>query len=214
MNTVWLTARGAGLAAMILLTASTAIGALGSARGRPTTRVILQHVHRMTAVLGLGVMLLHIATIAVDSYAHVGVTGAVIPFTAGFKATWVGIGTIAAYAFLGVAAIGAVRGRLTSSDRAVRAWRGLHGLAYVGWGLAMAHGAFTGTDTGIGWVRSIYLLCAGAVASALLARVVGAVEPDLLRHGTRPGAREARPAPAVRAARPARPAPLVQGVTR
>jgi sulfoxide reductase heme-binding subunit YedZ len=186
MTSVWLTARGAGLAALVLLTLSTCIGALGSGGVRPGTRVILQNVHRVAGSLGLGVIILHVATIVADRFAHVGVSGAIVPFTAGFRATWVGLGTIAAYVFLGVAALGFARGRMATSARGAAAWRALHALAYVGWVLAMVHGYNSGTDTSLAWVRLLYLLCGSAVIGSVLARLAGRHRPDLVRPGTAP----------------------------
>jgi len=168
---VWLTARGAGLSALILLTVSTALGALVSLRGPAARRYVAQYVHRVCAGLGLGVLVLHVGTIIADSYAHVGVSGALVPFTAGFRPTAVALGTIAAYLFVAVAVLGLARGRMANSVRATRAWRGLHSLAYVGWAAAIVHGFTAGTDSGIGWVRAIYVACVAAVIGALAARL-------------------------------------------
>jgi hypothetical protein len=186
MTTVWLTARGAGLATLVLLTLSTCIGALVSGPGQSGLRVVMQYVHRVAASLGLGVLVLHVGTILADSYAHVGVLGAIIPFTSSYRASWVGLGTIAAYTFLGVAALGFARGRLAGTARGAAIWRGLHSLAYAGWGLAMVHGFMSGTDTPVGWVRVLYILCGGAVLGSLAARLAGPPRPDLTRHGRAP----------------------------
>lgn len=181
--TVWLTARGAGLAALVLLTAATAVGALVSSRSlRPDLRVVVQYVHRTAAGAGLGVLVLHVLTVLADTYAHVGVTGAVVPFTAGYRATWVGLGTIAAYALVAVSVLGLARGRMAASARGAALWRGLHLLAWPAWALAMVHGLFSGTDTHLPWVRLLYLVCGAAVAVALSARLAETRRPDLTRH--------------------------------
>jgi sulfoxide reductase heme-binding subunit YedZ len=169
--TVWLTARGAGLSALVLLTIATALGALVSVRGPAGRRYVAQYVHRVGAALGLGVLGLHVATVLADSYAHVGVSGALVPFTAGFMPTAVGLGTIGAYLFVAVAALGFARGRMAGSVRAVKAWRGLHSLAYAAWVVALVHGFATGTDSAIGWVRAIYVACIAAVIGALASRL-------------------------------------------
>jgi hypothetical protein len=168
---VWLTARGAGLSALLLLTISTSLGALVSMRGKASTRYVVQYVHRVAAGLGLGVLVLHVGTIVADSYANVGLTGALVPFTSGFRATAVGLGTIAAYAFLAVAALGLARGRMAASAGGARAWRALHSLAYVGWGAALLHGFAAGTDSSVGWVRALYVGCVAAVAAAFASRL-------------------------------------------
>jgi predicted ferric reductase len=169
---LWFTARGAGLSALILLSLSTALGALVSRRGSATRRYVVQYLHRATAGLGIAVLVLHISTILADAYAHVGWRGALIPFTAGYRPTWVALGSLAAYTFIGVAVLGLARGRLAASARGARIWRGLHGLAYVGWGLAIVHGFKSGTDRNVGWVRLLYVVCIVAVLGSVVARVV------------------------------------------
>jgi hypothetical protein len=170
---VWYTARGAGLSALVLLTVTTALGALVSGRGRPARRVVVQYLHRVCAVLGLGALVLHVGTILADSYAHVGVIGAVVPFTSGYRATWVGLGTIAAYLLVLVSAAGAARGRLAASPRAAAWWRPVHALAYLAWAAAVLHGFTAGTDSGVTWVRGVYVACLAAVAAGLAVRLAG-----------------------------------------
>jgi methionine sulfoxide reductase heme-binding subunit len=182
---LWFTARGAGLAALLLLSISTAIGALVSGRGAKIAagRVVVQYLHRVTASLGIGVLALHIGTILADSYAHVGVTGAIIPFTSGYRATWVGLGTIAAYCFVLAGALGFARGRMAGTPRGAAIWRGLHGAAYLGWALAVVHGYLSGTDRPVAWVQGLFGFALALVAVAVAVRVVALVRPGrLVRH--------------------------------
>lgn len=173
---LWYTARGAGLSALVLLSVAAALGAYTSAAARRAVsrRTVLQYVHRAAGGLGVGVLVLHVLTIVADSYAHVGVTGAVVPFTSSFRATWVGLGTIAAYLLLLVAVLGYARGRLAGTGRGAAVWRTLHGLGYLAWGLGMLHGLKSGTDTGVAWVSAIYLGCAALVAAAVCFRLFAA----------------------------------------
>src|SRR6202000_1898422 len=76
--TLWFTARGAGLSALLLLSISTALGALMTGRTDAAGRVVWHYVHRITASLGLAVLALHITTILADPFAHVGWKGALI----------------------------------------------------------------------------------------------------------------------------------------
>ncbi len=177
--TLWMTARGAGLAALTLMSFSICGGAIAIVIRPPSARLVLQYMHRAGAALGLGVLVLHVATIAADSYAHVGLTGAIIPFTSGYRATWVGLGTIAAYLFLITAALGLARVPMAASARGAALWRKLHGLAYGGWAIALIHGFKSGTDSAVTWVEALYLICLIAGASAIAARC-------LARSGTRP----------------------------
>jgi predicted ferric reductase len=168
---VWLTARGAGLSALLLLSLSTCLGALVSQRTAPAARYIVQYLHRVCAGLGLTVLALHIGTILADSYAQVGWRGALIPFTSGYRPTWIAVGSLAAYTFIGVAVLGLARGRMAASPRAARIWRATHSLAYVGWGAAMLHGFTSGTDSHVAWVRLLYLSCLIAVLGSLTTRL-------------------------------------------
>jgi hypothetical protein len=170
---VWFTARGAGLSALVLLTLSTCIGTLVSRHGaaspnrKPARRYLMQYLHRAAAGLGLTVLALHIGTILADSYSNVGWRGALIPFTSGYRPTAVALGSLAAYTFVGVAVLGLARGRMAATPRGARVWRGLHGLAYVGWVGAILHGFTSGTDSSIGWVRLLYVACIAAVVTSV-----------------------------------------------
>lgn len=171
---LWYTARGAGLAALVLLTISTCLGALVTRRGparHAERRYVLQYLHRVCAAFGLTVLAVHIGTILADSYAHVGWRGALIPFTSGYRPAWVALGSIAAYTFVSVAVLGLARGRMAASPRGARVWRALHCLAYVGWASAIWHGFLSGTDSGAGWVRLIYLASLVAVLASVAARL-------------------------------------------
>jgi hypothetical protein len=172
---LWYTARGAGLAALVLLSISTSIGALVSRGGRTSTQVnrryVVQYLHRAGAGLGLLVLGVHVGTILADPYAGVGWHGAIVPFASGYRPGWGALGTIAVYLFLTAAVLGLARGRMAASPHGARVWRALHCLAYVGWFSAMWHGFFSGTDSETGWVRLLYLACLVMVFAAGAARL-------------------------------------------
>ena len=172
--TVWYFARGAGLSALVLLSISTALGALVSRHGRAARRYVIQYLHRATAGLGIVALAVHIGLILTDSYAQVGWLGALVPFESGYRPTWVALGTLAAYVFVSVSLLGLARGRLAASPRAAGLWRGTHALAYLGWVAAMWHGFESGTDSDVGWTRVLYLVCLVGVLAATAWRV-GAV---------------------------------------
>lgn len=176
--TAWYIARGAGLSALVLLTLSTSLGALVSRHGPsgpnrdPGRRYLVQYLHRAFAGLGLTALVLHVGAILADSFAHVGWVGALVPFTSSYRPLAVGLGTLAVLTFVCVTILGLARGRMASSPRAARVWRGVHGLAYLGWGMAVLHGFTAGTDSSVGWVRHLYQLCIVAVLAAIAARLL------------------------------------------
>jgi hypothetical protein len=169
--TVWYIARGAGLAALVLLTVSTTLGALTSRRFTPSARYVVQYLHRAFAGLGLATLGLHVGAILADSFAHVGWLGALVPLTSEYRPLAVALGSLAAYVLVAVSALGLARGRIASSAGGARAWRWLHGLAYLGWGAAMLHGFTAGTDSSVPWVRTLYVLSLVAVVGSGFARL-------------------------------------------
>lgn len=176
-NSLWFTARGAGLSAMIVLSLAVALGALGSLRGSsPGTRVVVQYLHRTAAVLGLGLIFVHVSTLVLDSKAHIGLAGAVIPFAAHYRPNSVALGSLAMYAFLLVAAIGAARGRMAASPRGAASWRVLHVLAYPAWAIAVLHGLLAGTDRGQRWVVLLTMGCVAGVLIAATIRLTGKLD--------------------------------------
>lgn len=170
--TIWYLARATGLVALLAFTAATVLGALASAsRNRSSgaqldQRFLTQMAHRSAAVTGLVMLLAHTTLIVIDSFVSVSVSGALVPFTAGYRPFALGLGTLAVFTFVSVAVSGAMRGRLAASEVAVRRWRTVHLLAYVGWALSMGHGILAGTDSGRPWTTGIYVACGLAVASA------------------------------------------------
>jgi sulfoxide reductase heme-binding subunit YedZ len=168
--TLWFLARAAGFVALLCASLTVALGAAGSS-GRRDGRILAHLVHRSAAVVTLAMLALHAVLLITDHFVDVSLSGALVPFTAGYRAFALGLGTLAVYAFVVVAATGAARGRLAASAGAARAWRGVHLAAYAAWALAMAHGVLAGTDTFRGWALSLYGLAAFVVASAVTGRI-------------------------------------------
>lgn len=168
--TLWFLARAAGFVALLSASLTVALGAMGSSTRRDR-RIVAQLVHRSAAAVTLALLGLHAVLLVADHFVDVSMVGALVPFTAGYRAVALGLGSLALYAFLVVSATGALRGRLAASARAARAWRVVHLSAYAAWALAMAHGILAGTDTLRGWALAIYGVSAFVVASALAARL-------------------------------------------
>ena len=175
--TLWYIARAAGLVALAALTLATALGAFASVqppRGGLRThrwRFALQYVHRAAAATGLILLVAHVGTLVLDSYSGVNLQSAVIPFTASYRPLAVGLGTLALFATVLTALVGAARGRLATSVRAARSWRALHLTAYGAWALAMGHGFLAGTDSFYGPVFLGYVLALVLVGGSVAARL-------------------------------------------
>ncbi len=175
--TIWYLARAAGIVALVAFTASTVLGALSPSR-RSTAgardidrRYLVQMAHRSAAITGLLALATHVVLLVADSFVNLSISGALVPFTAGYRPLALGLGTVGVYAIILVALSGAARGRLASSARAAAAWRYVHALAYLGWALSMAHGILAGSDTRTSWAIATYASCGAAVAAAIAVRL-------------------------------------------
>lgn len=173
--TLWFVARAAGFVALLAASVTVALGAGGSSSPHADRRILAQLVHRSAAVLTLAMLGLHAVLLIADQYVDVSARGALVPFTAGYRGYALGLGTLAVYGFVVVAATGALRGRLASSAGASRAWRVVHLSAYAAWALAMTHGVLAGTDTLRGWALALYGASAFLVGGALAARAASTV---------------------------------------
>jgi sulfoxide reductase heme-binding subunit YedZ len=168
--TLWFLARAAGFVALLSASLTVALGAAGSS-SRRDGRIVTQLVHRSAAAVTLAMLGLHAVLLVVDRFVDVSMVGALVPFTAGYRAVALGLGTLALYIFVVVAATGVLRGRLAASARATSAWRVVHLSAYAAWALAMAHGILAGTDTLRGWALAMYGVSAFVVGSAVVGRL-------------------------------------------
>ena len=187
--TLWYLMRALGFSALGVLSIATALGA-ASTHGAPTSagldrRVVRQLVHRSTAVVGLVLLTLHLVCVVVDAYVPISLSGVLLPFTAGYRALALGLGTLALYALVVTALSGIARGALAARRSTGRSWRLVHSSAYGGWALAMLHGLFGGSDTHQPWALALYAACAVAVVGALLQRLAVAPRRTLDPRGHR-----------------------------
>jgi methionine sulfoxide reductase heme-binding subunit len=186
---LWFVSRGSGLALLALLSVVMVLGAAtrtGSAP-RHMPRFVWAELHRMLALFSIAFLVLHVATAILDPYVSIGWAATVLPFTSGYRAAAVGLGTLAVDLGGAVLVTSLIRQRLR-----YRTWRAIHWLAYLAWPAAFAHSLSAANDLRIWWVALIELACAAAVATAILARLIHA---GTHRPGSRPAA-DPKPEPA------------------
>jgi sulfoxide reductase heme-binding subunit YedZ len=161
---LWYLTRGFGLVALILLTVTMALGLAQAVRfARPGwPRFVVSALHRNASLLAIAVLVVHITTAVLDSFAPITVIDVFIPFVSKYRPVWLGLGALAIDILLALVVTSLVRERLGQ-----RAWRAVHWAAYACWPLAVVHGLGTGTDTKVGWVLLINAACVVAVLAAL-----------------------------------------------
>jgi predicted ferric reductase len=165
---LWYATRATGLVALVLLTASMALGLLSSVRfERPAwPRFVTLGLHRNLALLALGFTAVHVLTTVLDSFVSIPLQDAFIPFVSSYRPIWVGLGAIALDLMLALIITSLLRTRM-----GLRSWRVVHWTAYLCWPVAVLHGLGTGTDTPVRWVLVLTACCLLAVTALTLWRL-------------------------------------------
>ena len=164
----WYATRGSGYAALLLLSAVVVLGLLMSARWHSSTwpRFLTQELHRNLSLLTVVFLVIHVAASIIDPFAGLTPKDAVVPFAAGYRPFWLGLGVVGLELFVAILITSLVRHRL-----GWRAWQAVHLLAYVAWPVAVLHTIGTGTDTRAAWALLLDVVCVGAVAITLVWRL-------------------------------------------
>jgi sulfoxide reductase heme-binding subunit YedZ len=163
----WYATRAAGVVAYLLVSASVALGLAlaGKERFDRWPRFAVEDVHRFAGVLAGTFIALHLFWLAVDSQAHLGVRGLVLPFSASYRPLWTGLGVVAAELLLALAVTSHYRKRISYS-----LWRRLHYLNFAVWIAATAHGLGAGTDSGSTAFLLMYAVTAGILGVLAMRR--------------------------------------------
>jgi hypothetical protein len=165
---LWYLTRGSGIVAMVLLTVGVVLGVVTTLRvhapGWP--RFLLSELHRNVSFLVLAVLVVHIATAVLDTFAPIGVLDAVVALHSSYRPFWLGLGAAAFDLVLVVLVTSIVRVTV-----GYRRWRALHWAVYPAWAAAVVHGLGTGSDTKTAWVLLITVLCVLAVVASLTWRL-------------------------------------------
>lgn len=176
----WYLARGTGIVALLLLTASVILGVMGSLRFSAPPRwprFTIDALHRDVSLLVLVLLVVHILTSVLDGFAPIRLIDAMIPFVSAYRPLWLGLGALSFDLLLAVVVTSVARRRL-----GYRSWRAVHWLAYASWPVAVLHGLGTGSDTKAWWTLALTAACVAAVMSATLVRIAQArAEPDRRR---------------------------------
>ncbi|MGO9487506.1 MAG: hypothetical protein ACLQBB_00580 [Solirubrobacteraceae bacterium] len=141
----WLASRAAGIAALILSSASVCVGLLMSGRLR-RRGTDLRVAHEALSLATLAALAVHGLTLLGDGYLHPSLADVSIPFVSSYMTLWTSAGIIAfwALALLGLSYYARTR-------IGVQRWRRLHRFAALAWLLGIVHSLGEGTDSGQTW---------------------------------------------------------------
>ena len=165
---LWYLTRATGLVSLILLSAVVVLGTVASVGWTSDRwpRFLSQSLHRNLSLFCIVLIGVHVVTTVGDGYVPIGLADAVIPIRSAYRPIWVGLGAVAFDMLLAVAITSALRRRI-----GVRAWRGVHWLAYACWPIAVVHGLGSGSDARLPGATLVFVLCMAAVAAAVAWRL-------------------------------------------
>jgi methionine sulfoxide reductase heme-binding subunit len=168
---LWYLNRATGLVLLVVFTVAVLLGQYTSRRRQKawTPRFVWLVLHRNITLIGLVLLVLHIATSVADDYVDISIADVVLPFGSPYRTFWLGLGTVALDLLLAVALSTALRHRIRYSR-----WRLLHWLAYLAWPVSVIHGWGTGTDARGRAALLLTIGCAAAVLIGGLLRVLAA----------------------------------------
>ena len=173
---LWFANRGTGFVLLVLLTLSTALGVLSTARVSPRLwpRMLTQGLHRNVSLLAVTFLAAHVVTAVVDTFVDIRWYDAFVPFGGRYMPLWLGFGAVALDLLIAVTATSLLRHRMSH-----RPWRVVHVLAYGAWGMGLLHGVKMGTDASTDWGSLINYGCIAVVLAAVVARLGLVVRPKL-----------------------------------
>jgi predicted ferric reductase len=200
----WYLARGTAFAALSLLWISMALGLSITNKmarlwpGAPAAFAIHEYVN----LLGVAFAIFHALILLGDHYIGFTFVQLLMPFsTTSFRPLWVGLGQLGFYVWILVTLSFYVR-----SSIGQKAWRLIHYASFAMYLLAVFHGIYSGTDSGVDWVQKYYWISAGSLLFLLMYRILAVIVDKLFPQKPKPRpvpAQAARPAPAAVAVRPA-----------
>jgi DMSO/TMAO reductase YedYZ heme-binding membrane subunit len=179
---LWYLARGAGLAALVVLTLNMVLGIVTSVRWTNPRwpRFVIELLHRNSSLVAFALIVVHVATVVIDSFAPIGWKDTVIPFVGVYRPIWLGLGALAFDILIALIVTSLLRHRMSH-----RTWRFVHWFAYLCWPLVVVHGLGTGSDAKVGFVLLLYVACLAAVIMAAWWRLAAGWPSDV---GVRLGA--------------------------
>jgi methionine sulfoxide reductase heme-binding subunit len=165
---LWYASRATGVVSLVLLTIVLALGMLVNRQGRlpGLPRFAVTGLHRNISLLAVAFLAIHVLTAIADPYVTIRLAAAVIPFTAGYKPLWLGLGALSLDLIAALIVTSLARARMGR-----RAWRAIHWLAYAAWPLAVAHSLGSSADMRNGVMLGVLTGCVLAVCGALAWRL-------------------------------------------
>lgn len=166
----WYLSRSSAMVSYALLWLSMVFGLLMTSRvarawpGGPVTFDLHQH----ASLLGLAFALFHALILMGDGYVQSTLQQVLVPFAyKGYNPTWVGLGQVGIYVMTIISLSFYVKGQIGRT-----AWKLIHILSFATFALALVHGIWSGTDSGLIWIKGFYWFTGGSVIFLTVFRIL------------------------------------------
>jgi len=174
---LWFANRGTGFVLLVLLTLSSMLGVLSTARmsTRLWPRMLSQGLHRNVSMLAVTFLAVHVTTAVLDTFVDIRWWHVLVPFSGSYMPLWLGLGSVSFDLLIAITLTSLLRHRMSH-----RPWRTIHVMAYAAWGLGLLHGLGMGTDASSAWGTALNYGCICVVLVAVVARVGLLVRPKVV----------------------------------
>lgn len=165
----------AGVCALVGMSITVMVGVIATERTLLGIRhrVFAQALHRAASLAAMAFLVAHIFVKVLAG--HASAADIVV-----FRATSVGMGTLAFDLFVLIMVTGMLRAWFAAGTRPWL-WRVLHSISYLAWPVSIVHGLTAGRSAA-SWVIWGYALCLTAVGVSVLARMLLSVRPGAKLH--------------------------------
>ena len=182
----WITSRAAGIAALVLSSASVGAGLLIGGRAGSVRNGLggdAKALHEALSLATLAAIAIHGVALLGDHFLHPTILDISVPFTGGYRPFWTGIGIAAGWAMAALGLSYYARGWIGQSR-----WRSLHRFTAVFWILGIAHSLGSGTDAGQPWFQIALAIPAIPALILLLGKLTRAGSDKRSQADAGPGA--------------------------
>lgn len=142
----WITSRAAGVASLLLASATVGLGLVLGGRLAKGRMQDLRPLHEALSLAALGALAVHAVSLLGDSFMRPSLADIAIPLVSGYQRLWTTTGIVAGWLLVALGLSFYARTRI-----GVQRWRRLHRYTALAWILGVAHALGEGTDAGRAW---------------------------------------------------------------
>lgn len=148
LTPVWITARSAGIAALLTASAASSLGLVSAMHPRTLRgrRIELHAAHEALALVTMALIVVHGLALAADPVIRPGLAGVLVPFAEPYRPVASAFGQVAGYGMVAFGLTYYARRRIGA-----RRWRAAHRAVAAFWLMAVVHALLTGSDAGRPW---------------------------------------------------------------